>query len=199
MAPKTTFICPYCFEKHKLTEIQFRCTNRRCKDFDDIEMTQYENGNLKMPKQGKRTFSVPSLNVFSVPKSAKCPECGSVTHKYICPSCHNELPESTLTGKDIIISIVGSRATGKSHFVGVIIKELRDRISVSFGGSFEGFADSYRRWEDNFGIKLYIMVRTVHLFLSLKSNIKLDLKTSLRALPLFFLILQVKILTMKIQ
>ena len=155
MAPKTTFICPYCFEKHKLTEIQFRCTNRRCKDFDDIEMTQYENGNLKMPKQGKRTFSVPSLNVFSVPKSAKCPECGSVTHKYICPSCHNELPESTLTGKDIIISIVGSRATGKSHFVGVIIKELRDRISVSFGGSFEGFADSYRRWEDNCGIKLY--------------------------------------------
>ena len=38
MASKTTFICPYCFEKHKLSGVQFRCTNRRCKDCDDIEM-----------------------------------------------------------------------------------------------------------------------------------------------------------------
>lgn len=155
MGMKTTFICPYCFEKHKLSEVQFRCTNKRCKDFDDVEMTKYENGNLKMPKQGKKTFSVPSKNAFSVPQSAKCPECGNTTYKHICPSCHNELPESTLTGKDMIISVVGSRATGKSHFVGVIIKELRDRISVSFGGSLEGFADSYQRWQTNFGNSLY--------------------------------------------
>ena len=60
MGMKNTFICPYCFEKHKLSEVQFRCTNKRCKDFDDVEMTKYENGNLKMPKQGKKTFSVPS-------------------------------------------------------------------------------------------------------------------------------------------
>lgn len=155
MGMKTTFICPYCFEKHKLSEVQFRCTNKRCKDFDDVEMTKYENGNLKMPKQGKKTFSVPSKNAFSVPQSAKCPECGNTTYKHVCPSCHNELPESTLTGKDMIISVVGSRATGKSHFVGVIIKELRDRISVSFGGSLEGFADSYQRWQTNFGNSLY--------------------------------------------
>ena len=166
MAPKTTFICPYCFEKHKLTEVQFRCTNKRCKDCDDVEMTRYENGNLKMPKQGKRTFTVTSKNVFSVPASAKCPDCGNTTYKHICPSCHNELPESTLTGKDMIISVVGSRATGKSHFVGVIIKELRDRISVSFGGSLEGFADSYQRWESTFANKLYV------------SNEKLDLTQS---------------------
>lgn len=154
MVPKTTFICPYCFEKNKLSEVQFRCTNRRCKDLDDIEMTRYENGNLKIPKQGKRAFSVPGKALF-VPQSAVCPECGKTTYKHICPSCHNELPESTLTGKDMIISIVGSRATGKSHFVGVIIKELRDRIAVSFGGALEGFSDSYQRWERDFGNKLY--------------------------------------------
>jgi len=154
MLPKTTFICPYCFEKHKLSDVQFRCTNKRCKDFDDVEMTRYENGNLKMPKQGKKTF-VSHSRGLSVPQSAFCPECGNITHKHICPSCHNELPESTLTGKDMIISIVGSRAAGKTHFVGVLIKELRDRISVSFGGSLEGFSGSYQRWEKNCGNKLY--------------------------------------------
>lgn len=166
MASKTTFICPYCFEKRKLAEVKFRCINRRCKDFDDIEMTRYENGNIKMPKQGKMTFTAAGKKTTSVPQSAKCPECGNVTYKRICPSCHNELPESTLTGKDMIISIVGSRASGKSHFVGVIIKELRDRISVNFGGSLEGFSDSYQRWESIFGDKLY------------NTNVKLELTQS---------------------
>ena len=183
MASKSTFICPYCFEKHKLSEVQFRCTNRRCKDFPDVEMTRYENGNIKIPKQGKIVFyekqvkcphcgktththichhcgkelpknAIKKITV-TVPSSASCPKCQNITYKHVCPSCHNELPESTLTGKDMIISIVGSRATGKSHFVGVIIKELRDRISISFGGSLEGFSDSYQRWEKNFGNQLY--------------------------------------------
>ena len=166
MAPKMTFICPYCFEKHKLSEVQFRCTNRRCKDVDDVEMTRYENGNLKMPKQGKTTFCVPGKTAFTVPPSVKCPECGKTTYKRVCPSCHNELPESTLTGQDMIISIVGSRATGKSHFVGVIIKELRDRIAVSFDGALEGFADSYQRWERDFENRIY------------KTNEKLELTKS---------------------
>lgn len=155
MAPKTTFICPYCFEKRKLSEVQFRCTNKRCKDFDDIEMTRYENGDVTIPKLGKKTFSVSSKNAFSVPNSAVCPECQKTTYKRVCPACHNELPESTLSGRDMIISVVGARATGKSHFVGVIIKELRDRISVSFGGCLEGFADSYDRWQQYFGSSLY--------------------------------------------
>lgn len=166
MNTKTTFICPYCFEKNKISEVQFRCTNKRCKDFDDLEMTKYENGNLKIPKQGKKTFNIPSKNAFVVAQSAKCPECNNTTYKHICPSCHNELPESTLSGKDMIISVVGSRATGKSHFVGVVIKELRDRISVSFNGSLEGFADSYQRWQTSFGNNLY------------DNNMKLDLTQS---------------------
>lgn len=152
MAQKSTFICPYCFDKHKLTDVQFRCTNKRCKDFDDIEMTRYENGNLKMPKQGKRTFTAPKRGATR----AACPECGSPTTKRVCPSCHNELPESTLSGRDMIISVVGGRASGKSHFVGVVIKELIERISVSLGGAMEGFADSYQRWETGFYSHLYV-------------------------------------------
>lgn len=166
MPPKISFICPYCFEQHRLSEVQFRCTNRRCKDFDDPEMTRYEHGDERMPKQGKKTFTAPAKTPFLVPKSGICPECGSVTYKVVCPSCHNELPESTLSGKDMIISVVGSRATGKSHFVGVVIKELIERISVKFGGSMEGFADSYTRWQAGFYRNLYV------------DGVKLDLNKS---------------------
>lgn len=166
---KSTFICPYCFEKHRLSDAQFRCTNKRCKDFDDIEMTRYENGNLQLPKQGKKTFKSPAKS--GVPNSANCPECGQQTFKVICPSCHNHLPESTLSGQDMIISIVGSRDTGKSHFVGVIIKELLDRISVRFNGAMEGFDDSMKRYETNFGRRLYKDLQKLDLTVSSERDI----------------------------
>jgi hypothetical protein len=134
-------------------------------------MTKYENGNLSLPKQGKRTFTVPSKNPFSVPKYGECPECKQKTYKVVCPSCHNTLPESTLMSRDMIISIVGSRDTGKSHFVGVIIKELIDRISVKFGGAMEAFDDSMTRYESNFGRRLYFDLQKLDLTKSSEQDV----------------------------
>ena len=162
MALKQTFICPFCFEEHKISDIQFRCTNRRCKDVEDIEITKYENGDTSIPKMGKPTFKVASKGI-SIPKSAKCPECGSSTYAVVCPSCHNKLPESTLLGKDMIISVVGSRDTGKSHFVGVIINELIERISVKFGGAMEGFDDTMTRYKAGAYQKLYMDMQKLDL------------------------------------
>ena len=114
-------------------------------------MTRYENGNIDNPKPGKPTFK----GVIGS-KSAKCPDCGSVSYAIVCPSCHNKLPESTLLGKDMIISVVGSRDTGKSHFVGVIINELIERISVKFDGAMEGFDDTMTRYKAGAYQKLYM-------------------------------------------
>lgn len=73
MALKSTFICPFCFEQHKIQDVQFRCTNRRCKDVPDVEITRYENGDISIPKMGKTAFKNPARGL-SIPKSAKCPE-----------------------------------------------------------------------------------------------------------------------------
>lgn len=162
MALKSTFICPFCFERHKIQDIQFRCTNRRCKDVPDVEITRYENGDISIPKMGKTTFKNPEKGLL-IPKSAKCPECGSSTYAVVCPSCHNKLPESTLLGKDMIISVVGSRDTGKSHFVGVIINELIERISVKFGGAMEGFDDTMTRYKAGAYQKLYLDLQKLDL------------------------------------
>lgn len=162
MALKSTFICPFCFERHKVQDVQFRCTNRRCKDVPDVEITRYENGDISIPKMGKPTFKNPSKGL-SIPKSAKCPECGSSTYAVVCPSCHNKLPESTLLGKDMIISVVGSRDTGKSHFVGVVINELIERISVKFGGAMEGFDDTMTRYKAGAYQKLYLDMQKLDL------------------------------------
>lgn len=161
MVWKTTFICPFCFEQNRLQDIQFRCTNRRCKDIPDIEITRYENGDTSIPKMGKPTFR--SASKTMLPDSAKCPECGRPTYAVICPSCHNKLPKSTLLGKDMIISVVGSRDTGKSHFVGVIINELIERISVKFGGAMEGFDDTMARYKAGAYQRLYLDMQKLDL------------------------------------
>lgn len=85
MPLKSKFICPFCFEEHKISDVQFRCTNRRCKDVPDLELTRYENGDESIPKMGKPTFKAPSGGL-SIPKSARCPECNSITYAIVCPS-----------------------------------------------------------------------------------------------------------------
>lgn len=71
------------------------------------------------------------------------------------PSCHNVLPESSLTGEAMIFSIIGARDTGKSNYIGVLIHELMERTAPSFDGSFLGFDDSLQRYKKYFGDSLY--------------------------------------------
>ena len=63
----------------------------------------------------------------------------------------------------MIISVVGSRETGKSHFVGVIINELIERISVKYGGAMEGFDDTMSRYKAGAYQKLYMDMQKLDL------------------------------------
>jgi|GEM_PF-2364460 len=157
------FICPYCFEEHLVTEVKFRCANLNCADVDDIELTKYEGGNVSMPLKGKRTFPAPVSKNFDTAKFANCPDCNRKSSKVICPSCHNNLPESSLVGEDMIISIVGSRDVGKSHFIGVIINELIERVAGRLEGSLTGFDDTMSRYEASFGRNLYVELTKLEL------------------------------------
>lgn len=167
---KSTFICPFCFEESPLSQAQFRCTNQRCKDVDDIPLTRYENGDEDHPLQRKPCFPVKMVGM-SIAKEGKCPECGNTSHAVVCPNCHNKLPESTILGRDMIISVVGSRDTGKSHFVTVLINELIERISVRFGGAMIGFDDSMKRYQNGAYRRLYNDLQKLDLTASSLENV----------------------------
>jgi len=157
------FVCPYCFEGHSVHAAQFRCANLNCGDVDDLELTRYENNKSGLPLQRKRTFPAPASKGYDIPKFAKCPDCSRETSKVVCPSCHNSLPNSSLTGEDMIISVVGSRDVGKSHYIGVIINELIERVAGRFGGSLTGFDDTMTRYEERFGRNLYTDLQKIEL------------------------------------
>ena len=93
-----------------------------------------------------------------MPMWENCPFCETKTSIRVCPNCHNELPEGIQDNEDMIIAIVGSRDTGKTHFISVLIDELQKRICPNvFNGVFNPMNDAiYKHYKENFYNKVYI-------------------------------------------
>ena len=135
MVMSQTFLCPYCYEVNSLSSVEYFC--KKCND--------------TKPYTGK------GLQDKLI--SQLCPIC-KTSSNIVCPSsgCKKRLPEGTLNGTNTIISIVGTRGSGKSHYVGVLINELYKRVAPNFGASFIGFNKSHQLWQEKFGNRLYSSV-----------------------------------------
>lgn len=148
------YICPYCYKESKMSEVDFRCTNKQC--------TGEENDEKLAAYMGQA--SVVTLKAFSskkkglgikMPEYAECPVCGVTTGIRLCPYCHNPLPQATTDGNDMIISIIGARDSGKSNYVGVLTHELQYRVSNKFDFSFGMIKESNEQYKERFGRWLY--------------------------------------------
>jgi hypothetical protein len=53
--------------------------------------------------------------------------------KLLCPSCEHDLPENYLSASQHIISILGPECSGKSYFLPVHLKELKDSLYYKYG------------------------------------------------------------------
>ncbi len=162
MAKKYT--CPYCFKQHEFSDVEFRCVNGFCsKKEQDEQYASY----IGMKKESMQLTNVAFRSTTNLPKLFQgrympmwenCPHCGTKSSVRLCPSCHNELPEGVQDNEDMIIAIVGSRDTGKTHFLSVLIHELQQRICPSvLNGTFNPMNDAvYRHYMDNFYNKVYV-------------------------------------------
>ena len=56
-----------------------------------------------------------------------CDKCGEYTNVCICPVCHSVLPR---TDENIIMSVVGAPGSGKSYFIGTLLRQLRTKMSA---------------------------------------------------------------------
>lgn len=65
-----------------------------------------------------------------------------------CPVCHK--PVHKIVGDNIIISIIGSRDSGKSHYIGVLIHELLNNIAQKYDWVIIPEANTMRLYDDKF-------------------------------------------------
>ncbi|MFX4272132.1 hypothetical protein ACQBAR_15100 [Propionibacteriaceae bacterium Y1685] len=124
--------CPHCFNAITADLHAWRCINQGCQLRPDMVATRFT---------GVQTHSrrIVKLNrpedqpQWAPPTNLACPECRQPMRP-ICPTCHFELPPGWRDGEAITIAMAGARATGKSVYLGVMIKQL-ERLVEQMGGS----------------------------------------------------------------
>ena len=135
-------LCPRCFEKFAEKDTAFVCTDVRC----------------PASAQSPRPLLQGTSSFFGGLKGPKCPQCNRQTSQKACPHCGMLLPHSFGEGKEVPIAIIGAKAAGKSNYIGVLIKMLRDQLGIAFNFSLvaTGGDSTIRRYREDFYNPLFV-------------------------------------------
>jgi len=92
---------------------------------------------------------ITAATVRGLPSHAIC-TCGERSTWKVCPACHNDLPSDFGKARSYTIALIGAKDVGKSHYVTVLIHELKNRIGRDFGFPVTSLDDQTRkRYNDN--------------------------------------------------
>lgn len=112
-------LCPYCFDYFKMSSTPFRCGTPVCKREVDLVLAA---------KWGDRAPKGKVIGSTKFVRSVKCPECKDETRRRLCPNCHQEIPHTIGEFRNLVISVVGAKEAGKSHYLPALIESLRSNI-----------------------------------------------------------------------
>ncbi|MDN5726786.1 MAG: hypothetical protein L0G99_12770, partial [Propionibacteriales bacterium] len=124
--------CPHCFNAITNDLYAWRCVNQGCAQRPDMVATRY-TGVQTHSRRIVKLSRPDDQQQWAPPANLACPECRQPMRP-ICPTCHFELPPGWRDGEAITIAMAGARATGKSVYLGVMIKQL-ERLVEQMGGS----------------------------------------------------------------
>lgn len=142
-------ICPYCFEYFYIKDTPFRCSSppSRCApELDKVYQATWEDSR----PMGK---VIAPLGKFSdrFTSSIRCKDCNNQSHKRICPHCHTELPHTTGQFKNYIFAVIGAKNSGKSHYIAVLIEQIKKRIGPNMSLLLTAENDfTIKRYADGF-------------------------------------------------
>ena len=84
-------------------------------------------------------------------RELRCPSCGNNSRKRLCPQCHMELPHTTGKFRNLIVAVIGAKEAGKSHYLAVLIEQIRKHTGPDLGMLLEPLNDhTIRRYREDF-------------------------------------------------
>lgn len=123
----TTAVCPFCFERIDSSRLWYQCLGRgntECKKEVDEARKRLTNS----LRETYPTFAPPE----KATGPARCPECGGKTNLRACPECHTALPSDFADSKSPMIGLVGSKGSGKTVLMTVLVKHLKDVVGKRY-------------------------------------------------------------------
>jgi len=115
------FVCPYCYSTHKISECRLKCS---CNN----------NGSFaqRCPSGIQKIYNewIPLNYNF------KCLECTKAAVDIHCPAFIDKaIPSEFISMNSLRIALLGAKAVGKSNYIGVLIEEVRNKMSMAFNCS----------------------------------------------------------------
>ncbi len=128
---RNSYICPFFFTKHELSEVGFICKNDKpnkegeiCTNAKTHKIIKSENEDDKMPA------------------SEVCDFCGEVSTTksvlLVVQSFHILLVNMMY----LIFAVIGAKEAGKSHYIAVLIDKIMNEVGAAFGCSLQAIDDA---------------------------------------------------------
>jgi len=154
------YVCPYCFTKVDMNNIHYVCTGPTCaKTFaTNVVSTRDEKNMIYVSKNGFNEIDREKSLAFGKDpfgpdaivtrqhiirnSSGFCDICKRPVYVRVCPTCHNMIPPGAEEEGNKIFVILGPKGVGKSHYIAVLINQLKTVISTEFHGVLNAANDS---------------------------------------------------------
>ena len=167
---RNNYVCPFCFNDVNLAKIHYACTNPLCtktfldsvdgkrfrSEFKEGEEVDIENS-VFLGKDPKASDAVTTKNhIVRGSANGCCDICGRAAYTRLCPICHNPIPAGAEENGSNIFVVLGSEGVGKSHYIAVLINQLRTMFSTEFGTTFTPATDRTTiRYNDSYYRRLF--------------------------------------------
>jgi Double-GTPase 2 len=111
--------CPHCFTVLDAAASAFRCIGSCGPVRDEVASTSRGH-----PVSERPAFTV-AHPAAPAPGYAFCPTCHTRSNVALCPRCHGALPGEWRSYATTCIALAGARYSGKSVYIGVLVRQLR--------------------------------------------------------------------------
>ncbi len=183
------YVCPFCFKEVDLSNIHYVCTGQACsKAFAQMATSTRNQSALmyvsrdglneidreKSMFYGKDPYGPDALITTKHiirNSSGFCDMCRRPVYVRVCPTCHNLIPQGAEEDGNKIFVILGPKGVGKSHYIAVLINELKNAISNEFHGVLSAANDNTTiKYRDVYYHRLYEEKRKLQPTLSFGSS-----------------------------
>ncbi len=167
----STYTCPFCFSSIDLKNIHYQCTNPACtkiflRELDDKNANKYRSKNLEEEIDIENSIFLgkdpagpsPVTTKYHIIRnsSGSCDICKKPAYKRLCPSCHNPIPQGAEEEGSTVFVVLGPKGVGKSHYIAVLINQLRNSFSPEFGATMSPATDrTTLKYRDMYYKRLY--------------------------------------------
>ncbi|MDO5861929.1 MAG: hypothetical protein Q4Q58_03955 [Thermoplasmata archaeon] len=153
------YICPYCFARVDLGSVHYVCSGQTCARTFASTAASTRNGpsmkyvssdgqneidyekSLFYGKDPAGRDAVIAKNHIIRDSSGVCDVCRRPVYTRVCPVCHNLIPPGAEEEGNRIFVILGPKSVGKSHYIAVLINQLKNQVSAEFNGVLNAATD----------------------------------------------------------